>query len=291
MTHQKSVVVTVARQEATYIQEWIAYQYLVGFDKIIVMLHKYQNESDETFDAIQRLPDYILEKVIVDSANTDNISSVETPIYQRVGMYKAFKTHVKGKFQWMAMFDVDEYLYDSQKRSVAEIFNTLPDAGQIVLPWLVYGHSNRVQSVRYPETRLSAFTYRQPLKKFTGYKSIVRVDSIVEGCAWYHSHFAKINGNTTAINGDKIHDTPVTEWKQIQWALHNRSVNYDTCLVHYRSGSMEDWVGRHKRRPLTVHNTEHDVARFMTHSFADFDDRMMQYNEELKDILQAACPP
>jgi len=288
-TRQKSAVVTIARQESTYIQEWIAYQYLMGFDKIIVMLHAYQNEPDETFDKIERLPNFVLDRVVVGTISCENIDGINTPMYQRMGMYKAFDSYIKGKFEWMAMFDADEYLYDSQKRCVNDILDVLPeDAGQVSMPWLVYGPSNRVQSARYPETRLSVFNCRQPLERFFGYKSIVRVENIIDNGAWYWCHFAKTSGTYITFNGDVISNVPVENWDYIQNGIQRYPINYDTCLVHYHTGAMEDWVNRHKRRPITVAETEHDVRRFMNHSFVDFDDRMMVHHDQLNGILRDA---
>ena len=61
--------------------------------------------------------------------------------------------------EWLALFDTDELLYDSQQRSINTMLDTIPKTvGQIFVPWIVFGANDRVLSVTYPETRLSAFT-------------------------------------------------------------------------------------------------------------------------------------
>ena len=274
-----SVVAAVVRQEGRYIQEWVAYQYLIGFDAIIVMLHNYRNEPDNTLTKIQQLPDYILEKVIIGEISEEDISGVDNPMYQRAGMYKAFNEHIKGKFEWMAMFDADEYLF--VKHNVNAFLSGFPPTtGQVVVSWLLFGHGNRVQSIQYPETRLSAFTNYS--KECTGFKSIVRVDCVPQ-IEWYHCHFAKGVPNTTSCNGRIIRDTPVNDWYELQPVMRHYPIE-DVCLAHYYTGAMEDWVNRHKRRAFACHK-EHDVKRFIECSSDYQDDRMLLYNDELKDIL------
>ena len=177
------------------------------------------------------------------------------------------------------MFDADEYLFVRQKANTF-LAGFPPTTVQVVLPWLLFGHNNRVRSVQYPETRLSAFTSRS--NAYTNFKSIVRVDCVPQ-IEWYHCHFAKGVPNSTACNSKIISDTPLEHWHEIQSVMCHYPIE-DICLAHYYTGAMEDWVNRHYRRAIACYN-ELDVKRFIECSYDCQDDRMLLYNDELKGIL------
>ena len=276
----KSVVASIARMEEAYIQEWVAHQYILGFDKIVVIIQQLQGEPlCHTIDKIQQLPKFVLEKVetqiILDTRTYDEKYTQQA--FQEQAYHQLYN-QIKGKFEWLASFDIDELFYDSQQRSINKILSTVPKTtGQVFIPWIVYGHNNRVLSVKYPETRLSAFTTEfgsvRPTWTRSYGKTITRVDNIQADQQWYWCHEMTATGDFTTFDGEPI----VSE--------KNYKSPKDIYLAHYYTGSMEDWTIRCKRVANNGDGKKYDVGDFMYHTCENQDTRMLIYNEKIKKIL------
>lgn len=279
----KSAVCITARMEEAYIQECILHNYIVGFDKMIIVLHQLSaNDNDRTHEKILQLPDNVLEKVVVETITTDCLYGYQPDAYHKI--YDEWKD----KVEWLAMFDVDECLYDSKRRSVNELLSGIPDhAGQVLIPWLNFGHSGRVLSATPQETRYTAFT------KCEGYanvnaqiKPIVRTKDIITDSRWYWTHFASTKGAAVDVSGNVLLDGQITGEEQFYRDIRKNFTNFDTCLVHYFTGAMEDWVIRYKRRKNHVYYGEHSVNMFMENTYEIEDTRMSIYLDGLKGLLE-----
>ena len=282
---QKSCVAIVARGEEQYIQECICYNYILGWDAIVVVVHRdpTDNQPDRTEELINNLPGHILEKVIVIpfEYSPENYA----PNYQNKAYQELIYPLVKDKFEWMAMFDADEYFYDSKKRKINEILDLVPsDAGQVVLTSLIYGHNNQILSAPPTKTRLRWFNKR------TGkinHKSIVRIDSIINTQEWYCRNFAKVHGKSVNFDWKVVFDQ-IDNWDDVWASINNGSCNADDpCLIHYESGAMEDWVNRQYNRNKYYIENKPDYDRFVNHFAGKIkDDRMLIYTNELDSFIR-----
>jgi hypothetical protein len=273
----QSAVGVVTCNSAKYIQEWIAFQYLTGFDRIIVCLDEC---DDDTFAKIQDLPDEVLERVDV----FDNSPHSPAVGFQHRG-YQHIYDRYKGRVEWLAMFDDDEYLYDCRRRKVNEMLATIPDdAAQIVLPWINFTHSKQVLSAPPDITRLRHFTCKECYPHhLTTCKVFVRLDRIVTNDipgGWYYCHSAEVSGTTVTFDGKK---SEVLNQCQMQ------SEHDGTFLVHYVHGAMEDFVIKYRkwkrekeRINLNVVLNFDSIAKNESNTI---DNRMNIYVDELKEVL------
>jgi len=274
-----SAVGIVTCNSEKYIQEVICHNYLVGFDKIIICLDQC---DDDTPGAIQKLPDKVLEKVDVffNSPHRDDVG------FQHRG-YQTIYDKYKGKVEWLAMFDDDEYFYDKRKRQINTMLAAIPgDVGQICLPWLVFTHNKQVLSAPLEITRLKYFTHKdtRPLGEF---KSIVRLSNIITNdipSSWYHIRHADVNGRSIMFDGNNCQQ----EGNILR--LNNvKSEHLDTCLVHYMHGSMEDFVIRHrkwKRERIAMRQSNWNTFDSFVSSNVGIEDlRMSLYADELIKLL------
>lgn len=275
-----SVVAITTRDSARYIQELICHNFLVGFDCICIGLDHLT--TDTTLAKIEALPPAVLEKVAV----SENKSKGMGWEYQ-AEWYSTLAREYHSKAEWLATFDDDEYFYDSQHRRINTILNSLPAAtGCALVPWLVFGHSNHILSPPDNKTRLEYFTsvYDPPPKR-EEYKSIVRLDTINLD-DWYGVHFHRHTGNATTLNNEPVRN---------KGGCDADIVNDKTCLAHYMSGSMEDYVVRCKkwqaRFPGKPQASAGGVKYFMERfNMTGNDTRMSGYVAELKQLL-AQCRP
>jgi hypothetical protein len=274
---QQSAVGVVTCNSATYIQEWIAFQYLTGFDKIIVCLDEC---DDDTAVKIQRLPEEVLERVDV-FENSPHTTSVG---FQHRGYQHIFDRY-EGKVEWLAMFDDDEYLYDSQKQTINKMLSEISgDVSQIALPWIKFTHSQQVLSAPPDVTRLRHFTHKEHHFQIEC-KVIVRLDHIITNGFpgdWYRCHSAEVYGKTVTFDGKECELLGANKCQMIP-------EHYDTCLAHYVHGAMEDfvikyrkWKRERERLNLQVGFGFDSIAKNESDTK---DNRMEIYADELKEIL------
>jgi hypothetical protein len=107
MKKYKSAVEAVICNCENYIQEWCCFQHLTGFDRIIICLDRC---TDGTFNKINGLPFEVREKIDV-FMNSPHIDSCG---FQYRGMQHIYE-RCKNDVEWLAMFDDDEYIFDSRK--------------------------------------------------------------------------------------------------------------------------------------------------------------------------------
>jgi len=278
----KSAVGAVICNCEKYIQEWCCFQYLTGFDKIIICLDRC---TDDTFNKIQGLPYEVLSKVDVFSngAPRPDIG------FQHRG-YQSIYDKYKNDVEWLALFDDDEYLYDSRQRPINDILSDIPsDVGQLALTWIKYTHSGQMLSAPPTVTRLAHFLDCVKDYPLSAIKVIARVDSInnnsVPG-SWYRCHSVDACGRIIDTTGK---DVCANEHK-----IQTTDEQFDTCIAHYIHGAMEDWVIKYKKWKI-----EHDYVNFpnctvtyawkaMMNTDGTPDARMLIYVDRLKELL-ACC--
>ena len=252
---QTSCLAIVVRHEEKYIQECICYNYILGWDAIVVVIHRdpTDNHPDRTEELIHELPKHILDKVIVKHLEYTQGNHI-TRSHQNVAYQEIIYPLVKDKFEWLAMFDVNEYLYDSEKWKISKILNSILDnVGQVILTSLTFGHNNQIISAPLIETRLRWFNKRCSQ---INHKSIIRIDSIINPDKWNDYH---LDGNP--------------------------------CLIHYESGAMEDWVNRQYKLENQDIEYKPDYDCFIGNFTAGIkDDRMLIYSNELDTLLRHCFP-
>jgi len=289
----KSAVAVVTSNSSTTINEWIAHQFIVGFDKIIVVLDKC---TDDTFQQIHKLPPFILERVdIHNNQLTHDVSYGFN--FQRNAAMKVYDLY-KDRVEWLALFDDDEFFYDHQRRRVNDLLATIPvSAGQVFVPWLCFGHSDRVLLPPPPMTKYEWFQRVVPKKSLSGFdfphgiKSFVRLSDIDikgrEDGSWYRTHCVCTKGDSVTFDGRLHHE--ITEGATSCVTAH---AHYDTCLAHYAIGSMQEFVQRCERwqrvpppKSAESLSKKYQLGRFVREAGQISDSRMLIYADELRAIL------
>lgn len=275
----KSAVGAVICNCETYIQEWCCFQYLTGFDRIIICLDRC---TDNTRELINVLPSRIRERIdFFDNSPHDPGEGFQYRGYRHI--YERYHDRV----EWLAMFDDDEYLYDSRGRKVNEMLDDISDdVSQIVIPWLNFTHSGQILSATPDVTRLRHFPkrlHRNPVCC----KAVVRLDDIIHNevpSGWYHCHYADVRGKETLFDGR--YSTRLKAVPTMMVAEH-----FDTALAHYVDGAMDDWLKKYKKWKIAqdaigkpIEWEKHDYRRFDDRHMEDT--RMDRYADELVELLK-----
>ena len=279
----KSIVGMATCNSATYIQECIAFNYIVGFDKIVVVLDRC---DDDTKDKIYKLPDEVLERVdVFDNSPYRPDAGYQGKAYQHI--YDKYK----GKAEWLAMFDDDEYLYDSQRRKINDMLDTVAeDVGYIDLPWIKFTNSKQILPATPDVTRLRHFTHCDRSNPNVEKKIIVRLDAIHntnDFGGWFHAHWADVSGRIVTFDGKPSPHNPLLP--TCMRIVSREQTN--TCLAHYIHCSMEDYVKKYRkwvREKASVHaRMEWGWNQFIfEEKRSTIDTRMEIYAEELIELLK-----
>lgn len=166
----------IAKNETLFIREWIAYHYLIGFEKIII----YDNESSPP---VRELVGDFFDAGIVDTVFIAGQGLQLTAYNHCLQNYGPF-------FTWMAFLDVDEFLTLKKERDVRALLADYEDYSGLALNMCSFGSAGHLG--RPPGLVIE--NYRERLNREIFVKSIVRPDKVqmvfsphdfvyTEGCA------------------------------------------------------------------------------------------------------------
>lgn len=114
-------LVCIAKNEDLYIEEWIKYNSYLGFDKIFI----YENDWRLNYD------NEIIHKIPFDG------------IAKQVEAYNNFIIHHKNEWDWVAFFDVDEFLVLKQHNNIKEFLSNYNEFDGVAINWYLFGDNNQ----------------------------------------------------------------------------------------------------------------------------------------------------
>ncbi|OYV62493.1 MAG: hypothetical protein B7Z71_01005 [Acidocella sp. 21-58-7] len=225
MPRFKIACVAVVKDEAHHIAEWIAYQFAVGFDSVIL----FDNGSTDATAAIALKFAAKHDIRVLNSRYTgeDYQKSTYRDALQRFG----------AEFTWMAFFDADEFLVFTPPNSLRACLATHTKTAAIAVNWAIFGSSG--QRERPDGLTIATYTHRGepafgPNKHV---KSIVRPE-YVQGIL--NGHSFQVNGPYRNLSGEEISwDSP---------GIIADLPDYQTGkLHHYFTRSWADWQAKIQR--------------------------------------------
>lgn len=129
-------ICAIFRDEAPYLQEWIEFHRLLGVEHFYL----YNNLSSDNYKIV--LAPYIKKKIV----EVEDWSYT----YQDVGRWSpiqcsAYGTkipEIKDKVKWLAILDIDEFLFPTQGNNLQDFLKDYEDFGGVCVNWQMYGTSN-----------------------------------------------------------------------------------------------------------------------------------------------------
>ena len=132
-------LVCVAKNETPYLEEWVDYNFKLGFDKIIV----YQN--DWRTDLVR-----------------DNLIKYELDgLNKQRDSYRHHVMNNQGENNWTAFFDVDEYLVLKKHNNIKDFVSDYSDSYGIGVNWVLFGDNGYERVIDNEYSLLKRFTKRQ----------------------------------------------------------------------------------------------------------------------------------
>lgn len=181
---QRLGVVTMFRDEAPYLAEWIEYHRLAGVD------HFWLYDNDSVDDGRAVLAPYVAEGLVEilpwSTPGRPPLASERDQMGAlRDGLYRA-----RRKVAWVAMIDVDEFILPMKDRTIPRCLERhFSDACGVYVNWRMFGTSAATIAPGDPIlTELTACSLPSHPENNNG-KSLVRPNQVDIDAAWYPHHF------------------------------------------------------------------------------------------------------
>jgi glycosyltransferase involved in cell wall biosynthesis len=214
----KIACVAVVKNEARYLAEWLAWQFMLGFDTVVLLDN---GSTDETLAIAERF------------AAAYDVRRFHWPDtsrrYQADGFETAART-LAGEFDWVAFFDADEFLLLDDGLDLKTLLNARPEAA-IAIPWAIFGsggHKDQPAGLT-----IENYTSRSGEKFFPNrhIKSIIRPDRMLRSRT---PHAFDMEGVYADLFGNPV------DWA-VLGLLAADPVYRGARLNHYFTRSWADW--------------------------------------------------
>ncbi len=236
----KVALVAMCKCENLYIKEWVEHYLHLGFDTIIICDNN-DNDGEQPSDVIQNYIDSDSDNVVI-----ENKRGITKQQYQ-LELYTEMYGKYKNQFDWLAFFDIDEFLILHKHKTVQEWLSQpkFDKTDIVIVNWKLFDDNGQLYYSDKPvmERFTRAITdYRitDPRAKWPGndvFKSFVRggLDDILYG----RTAHSPVNDLTTSDNTGRIIKRENT---------YHYSCNHEEAqLNHYMFKTIEEYVNKKKR--------------------------------------------
>jgi len=152
-------VAAIARNEAPYLLEWIAYHRLLGFGQITI----YDNNSN---DASARMLAALSKAGIINAVFWKDRKRKQARAYEHAGR------KLRRFVEWCLFIDLDEFLVVDPSLDLDDLVPKDPNVGTVLICWRVFGSAG----MRNRETGLTIERFTRAARKDSGVvKSLVRL--------------------------------------------------------------------------------------------------------------------
>lgn len=266
-------VMTVFRNEARFLKEWIEYHKLIGIEHFYL----YNNLSEDHFEEI--LAPYIKEGIV--ELFDWPIESTSRKSWNRIqgsAMLDAFK-RMKGVSKWAASIDVDEFIFVKNK-TLLEFLSDFEDYGGVTINWLTFGTSH-IKRLREDTLMIEQLVYRSEVSRSNCdyVKSIVQVDFVnTMKDPFYNYHVFPLLKDRINVNARKMPNTD---------GLRDETKPVDLICIHHYVTRDESFLRNVKlKRPLGLDPGKRSEIDYLYKTTNDVIDRsILIYAKRLREIL------
>ena len=260
MNNIKVYIITSAKYEECYIEEWVQYHLNIGFDKIII---NDNNPKDYPYNPKDILKKYIdAGQVIIERYfdehkynENENIDNIMPNIYW--WLYEKYKD----EFEWFAKLDIDEYLEIHETNNIKQFLqqDKFNNVLSIVIPWDVYTVKNEYKKYyeRLTYNRDKYIRMEYQWHSMWSFKSIIRKTDLLFGIGLHYGHFldsfhikySLSDGNDASKKlliccEDTSDEEQFNHSEKCKDYIENDLINKSCCINHYGDCCIEEEVNR-----------------------------------------------
>ncbi|HYP63566.1 MAG TPA: glycosyltransferase [Acidocella sp.] len=265
--------VGIVKNEEAHIAEWLAWQFLIGFDTVFLL----DNASTDRTAAVAR-----------GLAQRFDVRVFDYPYNKadyQVRAYEQTARAVAGEYEWLAFFDTDEFLRLDGGVSLKTILAARPEAA-VAVSWAMFGANGHEEK---PDGLvIEAFTRRAPasFEPNRHVKSIIR-PALME--AVLSPHAFTMRGDYVDLAGRPV------SWGPWPGHLAHDPDYAGGALNHYFTRSAAHWREKLARGYPHWTRTDSEFAAYDRNELSD--DRAAKRGPEIKAMLaprearQVLLPP
>lgn len=177
------VICGVFKNEAHILEEWIQHYLLRRVDHIFLV-------NDGSTDNYQEILDRHVEKVTC--FNNEILNDFQQGKQPR--LYEKYFRPILSMAKWMAILDLDEFLYSPETIDLLSILKKYSEYSQIKVDWLHFGSNDHKYQ---PISVVNGFTKRAPLDRTQTYYSYK--------CLFQCSEVLRFEVHTMSVAGPTLH--------------------------------------------------------------------------------------
>lgn len=192
-------ITAIFQNEAPYLEEWIEFHLKIGFEHFDLFDH-FSTDHPEKI-----LAPYIEKGIVrltrwpISYSNVYEWTEVQCLAYERAVHW------AKGKVKWLAILDIDEFLFPLRGK-LSEILTDFEEFGGVCVNWQIYGTSN-IKKIPDGIRMIDALYLKAPANQVTNHhiKSIVRPERVAgldnAHSVQYHPGFFQVNTRKERFEG------------------------------------------------------------------------------------------
>jgi hypothetical protein len=257
----------VVRNQAHYIEEWLTFHRIVGFERFIIALHRC---TDNTLARIKSLPF---------ARNIITLELLGEEQFVQLGVYTKMVQEFGQTSRWFAFFDADEFMFPRRSDDMRALMTEFETHGGLTVHNVEFGTSNQV--LKPTGLSIETFVHRASDDYYAHHstKSIVDPKQVIR---FLSPHLVE------TVRGLVTEDHVPCDLNGI-WRLEKKPVFSRVRYNHYHTRSMEDWVERYRRGNCNDPNPHYrfDIQRFHECDHTDVvDTEILRFAERLHKELQ-----
>ena len=187
------VVCGVFKNEAHILSEWIQHYLRRGVDHIYLV----NDHSTDDFQSAIR--------PFSPNVTVYNSDIVTKDLGRQIRIYEKYFRPLLSTAKWMAILDLDEFLYSPSGNTFAEILSNYDGVSQIKVDWLHFGSSGHIYQ---PVSVVSGFTERANFttsESYYSYKSIFKTHTLRS----FNVHANDVSGTTVHFTYSDTNPPPL----------------------------------------------------------------------------------
>jgi hypothetical protein len=258
------------KNEAKYIQEWLAYYKSVGVEKFYIYNNRSKDDTEDKIDELSFRNDITL--IDYNPTNPDKIGLA----YQRSNLEYGKKTH------WMLFCDADEFFMPSATDDLKVLLQDYEQFSGLGVPWQIYGSSGHLLSPEglCLENYLNRAETNWPTNKLV--KSIIKMCEIephaLSSTGYLTSHLWNTKKGVVDENYNIIDSENQGRVNEI--SIKKIRVN------HYFTKSYEDWLEKRHRGRGGLTKSQIPIEMFDAYDQNKvFDDIALNFVGKIKHLL------
>lgn len=274
MRKYNNVICAVAKDENSYINEWIDYHLLLGFDHIFIYDDHSKVPLNTTVGTNAKVSVIQWEPIINYHVATFKQSC-------QGAVYHDFVTNHSKDCNWFAIIDIDEFILLKKHKNIQSFISDYSESaiGAIALNWVLYGSNGQTLKRNIPI--LERFTSRG-IGTSEWIKCISKSDAVL---AYDHCHFPILKPNYIQITPDKKQFPCKGTSILPHYEMNIEGSDEIACINHYCIKSLQE-LSEKKIRGRADQSEPIDVTeyRYRWDKSDYFDNNIQEYIKSCNNI-------